>query len=163
MNYAEFKAFYEKHGYCISDISFSQKTLNEKQLIRKFNKYVKSLTRKGAKVDILWRDVRKEVFDRDNSECQLTNKLTEASRQMLRHNAGHLFYIIDPAHVIRRTKSAKLKYDPDNVVCLNRYSHSMLDNHKSPITGERISDDEVDLWWSIIVGAERFKRLKENS
>ena len=79
--------------------------------------------------------------------------------QALDNNAGYFAKIIDHAHVIRRSRAPKLKYDASNIVCLNRFSHSMLDNYRHPITGAQISEKEYEGWWKQIVGDSEYNRL----
>lgn len=61
---------------------------------------------------------------------------------------------IEVAHIKGKGAFAELKYDPDNAVLCNHYSHSLLDIHKSPLTGEDITDEERTSW---------FRRMKEHN
>ena len=172
MTFEEFKEFYKKFGRCPNDIGARKNSLNERQLITRYDKYLKGLQKKRDSlsknnIDEEWDFLKKEVFKRDGGSCRLLAFL-EAENSIniveeLRNNAGHLFYIIDHAHIIRRSISPKLKYDPKNVILLNRYSHGNLDQYRHPITGSSISAEEVENWWRFLVGEKNYNELKEQS
>ena len=68
---------------------------------------------------------------------------------------------LDVAHVIPRTSSKALYYEPDNLVLLNRVSHSLLDTYHDPITGVAIVPQQVEDYWKYIIGVEKYEELKE--
>lgn len=170
MTFEEFKEFYKKFGRCPNDIGKRKNPLNERQLVSRYDKYLKSLQKKKdalnrQSVDEEWDFLKKEVSERDKGSCRLVSFLQAENSfeiiEELKHNAGHLFYIIDHAHIIRRSVSPKLKYNPKNVILLNRYSHGNLDQYRHPITGSSIAAEEVENWWIFLVGENNYKELKE--
>ena len=97
--------------------------------------------------DTAWEECRTKVFQRDRLQCRLFNTLSVIEAILLKKNAGSQFGIIDPAHYRARSERPDAKNNPDNVVCLNRYSHRMLDDCCHPITGVPISKLERNDWW----------------
>jgi len=163
----EWKEFYETHGFLPSDVSRRTQRLNEIQLHSQYDKYCEAQRRAQKKHDEGVQDERwiSLLESIDLTFCQLHRQLRRAGMNrlwdtLIEHSGG-FHKIIDPAHVIRRSVSKALIYEPLNIVPLNRYSHSMLDSYRSPITGERIDKDRHDEWWLFIVGRERFNKLKE--
>lgn len=161
MIFDEFKEFYEEKGYLPNDVGKRKNRLNETQLKARFKKYEKTLERKEYTKDIQWEELKENL---DFSECSLIKRLKE--EQMydeiyeLKEKAGWLLKTIDPAHVFPKGGYPYLKYDLDNVVPLNRYSHSCLDTMRDPISGEPIDKEKHELFWMFIVGIERFTELK---
>ena len=161
MTFDEFKKFYEEKGYLPNDVEKRKNKLNETQLKTRFKKYEKTLERTEYTKDIEWEELKENL---DFSECFLIKRLKE--EQMydefyeLQNNAGCLLKTIDPAHVFPKGGYPYLKYDLENVVPLNRYSHSCLDTMRDPISGEPIDKEKHELFWMFIVGIERFIELK---
>jgi hypothetical protein len=56
-----------------------------------------------------------------------------------------------------------MRYEPKNVITINRFSHSCLDLSKSPVDGHPISVDEKIKWWQRIIGKEDWDYLEELS
>ena len=166
MTYQEFVELYQKYGKTPLQINPPKNTLNEKQLKSAYKKYLKREEKREEKiiqslVDERWEKVKKEVWDRDRGKCQLTPLLTAGELIIFLEKSGHLKEIIDPAHIYGKGAYPFLKYDPENVVLLNRYSHSMLDTYRSPVDGSPISQAEHTQWWCRIVGTKRYMRLEE--
>jgi hypothetical protein len=67
-------------------------------------------------------------------------------------NQNGLGGILDVAHVFGKGAFPWMRFDNKNVITLNRFSHSCLDNGKSPINGKAITDEERKLWWQRIAG-----------
>ena len=161
MTFDEFKEFYKEKGYLPNDVGTRKNKLNETQLRTRFKKYEKTLERKEYTIDIQWEELKENL---DFSECSLIKRLKE--EQMydefyeLQNNAGWLLKTIDPAHVFPKGGYPYLKYDLENVVPLNRYSHSCLDTMRDPISGEPIDKEKHELFWMFIIGIERFIELK---
>jgi hypothetical protein len=174
MDFNNFKQFYESKGFCPNDVGRRKNKLNEKQLLSKYDKYCQSENKKiEAKkrhlekanskeivvIDEKWIELVKKVRERDSNCCRLIKILSYTEIQRLKNNSNGLYKIIDPAHVIRRTKDFSLKYDVDNIVCLNRWSHGCLDQYKDPIDGKSISKEDVESWWKLIIGIENYNKL----
>jgi hypothetical protein len=71
--------------------------------------------------------------------------------------------ILDGAHVFGKSAYPWMRYEPKNVVTLNRFSHSCLDLSKSPVDGCPISVDEKIEWWQRSIGKEDWDYLEELS
>ena len=160
----EYKEYYKNHGRCI-DASRVKTTLNEKQLNSRYDKYVEKQKHirehHKFKLDDEWIALKSQLVQ----ECALIRALRQAGRITEIHeiykNGKFLVKSLDGAHVISRQKAPFMKYDPENVVMLNRYSHSMLDFLKSPIDGTSITKEEQDAWWIFILGEDRWNRLQD--
>lgn len=106
--------------------------------------------------DKQWKEVKDKVYTRDNNRCRLLKVLNIKEALLLQRNAGPYLSQIDPAHYIAVSENPSIMYDPNNICCLNHYSHSNLDSHKDPIDGHSISQREVDSWWiRILKGNEQ--------
>jgi hypothetical protein len=78
----------------------------------------------------------------------------------LRGNAGSEFQILDCAHYLPVGEYPSLCYVEENVVLLNRYSHSMLDSRRHPVTGQQLSREEQVYWWKVILGQSQYEALQ---
>lgn len=161
MTLEEFKQFYFEKGFLPNDVGTRKNKLNEKQIKTRHKKYLKANERKEYTIDEEWQELKTKL---DLSECSLLKRLRE--EQMfdeiaeLQEKAGWLLRTIDPAHVFSRSSCPHMKYDVENVVPLNRYSHSCLDSMRDPISGESIDLNAHRLFWMFIVGIERFTSLE---
>jgi len=111
------------------------------------------------KNDEQWKLTRASVFTRDNMSCRLLRVITPQEAIILKKNAGKALLTLDPAHVVAVSIAPHMCYDVDNIVALNRYSHSMLENSFNPITGDRIAAEDEENWWKRIIGDELFTKL----
>lgn len=162
--FEDYKKHYEKWGKCVDQAFPPKNPISEKSLKKRYEKFIKkSSFKKSFKKDEKWEQVREEVFKRDRGECQLLKILPLEYIQELKHNSGGLHKVIDPAHIFNKATYSSLYYDPNNIVCLNRFSHSCLDFDKDPITGESISKEKRNQWWNFIVGEERYFELKKKA
>jgi hypothetical protein len=179
MTYDEFVHFYHDNGRCVNQIQKPNHELSNQELQSRYNKYVKSEQKKEEKkqeliekqkqksfnkqeeVDLQLEEAYKKVDVRDKGKCQLINKLTREHFKELCSNAWkEMLDTIDHAHVFGKGPYPELKYDPNNIVLLNRYSHSMLDQYRHPLNGSQITDQEKIHWWIFIIGGERYNILK---
>ena len=101
--------------------------------------------------DLKWKETKQKVFQRDNNSCRLCRVLTAKEFMILKQHAGIYLSAMDPAHFLAVSSNPELCYDENNICSLNHYSHSMLDDHKSPIDGSYIKEDEVLYWWKRIL------------
>lgn len=163
LTFQEFLKYYNKHGKCINQIQKPRKPLNERQIKSRYDKYLKSeeKTNNLRKENLKWRRLVNEVRSRDRDSCRLWFVLNSEERRILIENAGHLLNILDPAHVFGKGSKPELKFEIDNIILLNRYSHTMLDENKNPITGDYISIEEKESWWKRILGKNFYNNLKE--
>lgn len=161
----EYKEFYKNHHRCPDSGTITKYKLNDKQLDSRYDKYVKKQKhireKSKFRLDEDWIALKSQLVQ----ECALIRALRNANRitdiNSIYRNGTFLVKSLDGAHVISRQKAPFMKYDPDNVVMLNRYSHSQLDFMRSPIDGTPITKDEQDGWWKFILGEERWERLNE--
>ena len=163
------EAFYQQYyrtGKLPGDIGARKNRLTEKQLQRKWNQYQQRELNRAEKKksqfnqkDERWEEIKAGL----GKTCRLVQRLSELGLNDalidLNNNAGWLLKTIDGAHYKSRSRHPFLIYYPDNVVPLNRYSHSMLDQYKDPINGEPISKDEHEEWWRLILGEETYDRI----
>ena len=111
-----------------------------------------------------WQKVKAEVKARDGLRCRLIKVLSYREMLILKKNAGPFLFSLDPAHYIAVSEDPSIMYIPENIVMLNRYSHTNLDNYRNPITGEPITKAEALKWWDRILrgNPEQYKYLKDN-
>lgn len=152
------------------------KKYNEKQLLTKYNSYIKSLNKKNESMkrhaenskkrniekiknkeyakstntDPMWVAVCKEVDIRDNN-CILIKILNPDERAILKDSSNGFHKILTHAHVLGKGAYPKFIYRADNIYLLNQYSHSMLDSSKCPLTGVSITKEEQTTWWNRIL------------
>lgn len=110
-----------------------------------------------------WQAVKQFVYDRDKGTDRIVPVLRIQEAHDLRRNAGHLLQILDPAHVVPVSKASSMCYDEDNVILLNRYSHDNLDHNRCPVTGRRLTRNQVHQWWARIVGVQKYKELLDRA
>lgn len=180
MSYDEFVEFYNIYGRTPNQISKPNHSLTVQELETKYRKYLQSEIRKeerkkeqikkqrerqrdkSKKIDTDLLEVYAKVNKRDHYKCRLMRKLKYEQLTELKQNAWEeLLDIIDHAHYLRRLSYPHLKYDKDNIVLLNRYSHSMLDQLCNPLNGKAISVEEHESWWKLILGPKQHKKLME--
>ena len=111
-----------------------------------------------------WKKVKDIVKDRDKNTCRLLRILSISEAFMLKRNAGSLLNTVDAAHYRPVSERPDLIYDPNNIVCLNRYSHSNLDDFKDPIDGHSILPEDAERWWRRILSFNKsqYSYLKTN-
>lgn len=100
--------------------------------------------------DEKWQVTKQRVIARDKYD-RILKILSPAEIYLLKHNASGLLNILDVAHYLSVSSRPDLVYKSYNAILLNRYSHSNLDNCRSPVTGDNISANEVYLWWGRIL------------
>lgn len=164
LSFENFITFYEKYGKTPNQAQPPKNPLNEKQLKSAYERYQRSvekqLQQKEEVEDTKLNEVYNQVDQRDG-KCVLTKKIDMYQNSTLKNNAQGFRNILDHAHVFGKGAYPHMKYMEDNIVLLNRYSHSMLDRRKNPITGVSISKEEHEQWWIFIIGKERYNKLKE--
>jgi hypothetical protein len=163
----QYLEFYHKYGRCVDQMQRPKNKLNERQLENKYGNYVrkeerKQLRRDIKKVDEEWETLRAYVLQRDAGICRLYRLLTPNERRYFKECGGYLFKVLDGAHVIARSLSKNLYYEPRNVVLLDRVFHSRLDFGQNPLNGKVCSRDEIEWWWRRIVGDTDYEWLLKN-
>lgn len=157
--------YYYSHNRCIDDFNIRKHPYTQTQLETKYKKYVEKESKKYEKnkiqIDEKWQNIIKNL----PNYCELIDRLKQDKKysdiEIIRSKAGFLVNTIDGAHYKSRQKAPFMKYDSDNVVALNRYSHSNLDFMKHPIYGIPITQEEQESWWKYILGEERYNRLNK--
>lgn len=169
MTFEEFVNAYKKHGKCPGQMSKPRHTLNERELKTRYEKYSKlkeKKIQKGSWDDPLWQEVADIVWKRDKSQCRLLSKLKvdnpELYMYFIKNNMKSLYTKLDLAHIVPRSQSKALYYEEENLILLNRVSHSLLDLYHNPITGESINKVQHDEWWQYIIGHELWRKLNDN-
>jgi hypothetical protein len=157
MTFEEFSEKCERR-FCLRKSLLSNNCKKESKQVKCYQKWQSSLI-KTYEVDEEWNAVKDIVWNRDRGECRLIPKLSADTFILFREKAQYLMETIDFAHYLGRGAHILEKYNPDNVVLLNRYSHSMLDQLKSPITGENITSEQWNYWWEFIIGKEMKNKL----
>jgi len=116
---------------------------------------MKSYSHRRDSNDKQWQEAKKLVSERDRGICRLLRILTIPEAMKLKKSAGSYLNIIDPAHYRAVSERPDLCYDYNNIVCLNRYSHSNLDDGKDPLDGHSITSEEVEGWWQRILKGDK--------
>jgi len=113
--------------------------------------------------DEKWEQVRQKVFERDKGRCRLLSLLSYKEIDIIKNNdVNNLRAILDTTHIIPRSMSSNLYYNIDNLVLLNRYSHSLIDSYKHPITMLPITNNEREEFWIKIIGIDLWNWLNTN-
>jgi hypothetical protein len=159
-SYDDFKEDYEEYHYIdkVSNRYYPQKPLNKKQIQRYYSQYVKKWERVyGSEVTRHTKeqsaDSKLSAFVRErDGGCRLLKLLSTEENAEWQKNQNGLGGILDAAHVFGKSAFPWMRFDERNVVILNRFSHSCLDNGKSPINGKAIADEQRKAWWRKIAG-----------
>jgi len=95
-----------------------------------------------------WEDTRNFAFNRDR-ECQLTACLTPEELKIVRQENGYqmMSSILDPCHILDKSTHKEYQYCPENIVIINRYFHTLLTEHRHPITKEFLNSRNDVLDW----------------
>jgi len=179
MTFEEFVEFYNTYGKTPNQISKPNHSLTPRELETKYQKYIrsedkkqqrkeeqikkqrKSQREKAKEIDFDLIKVYSKVDKRDNFQCRLIAILDfNAYRELTANAWDALLCQIDHAHYLRRLSYPHLKYDIDNIVLLNRYSHSMIDQMCNPVNGKPITKEEHENWWKLILG-NQYTRIME--
>ena len=109
-------------------------------------------------------DMIKDCRERDRG-CQYLKYLKRVGlANDLYSKAGSLVEVLDVAHVFPKGAFPWMRHDSWNVVLLNRYTHSMIDQGKHPSTGKPITPLQREVFWfgvfqASMSRAEAFDRL----
>ena len=155
MSLHEFTNSYKKYGKCPNDLGRREKPLNDRQVEMRYKAYLRSVERKKEHAE----RKKPSVFHEKRTICEISRILSFKELQLLKQNAGPLYQIVDGAHIFGRGPYPWMKDDDENIVGMNRYSHSCLDQTRHPVTGQQITEEERFLWWALIVGPELWKEL----
>jgi len=169
MTEKEFWAYHEKNPGQFPDVSY---TVNKNYISaaskrKRYFQYVSRMQDKEEQIQLKMAEkeddqavsFREQALKMYRYRCQLMQTLSTDEIHMLRDNAGGFMSVIDVAHIQSRGSTPEKKWDLDNVVLLNRYSHSMLDQGKHPLKGTPISPAEKAEWWKRIVNHAMAHRI----
>jgi len=163
LTFEEYKEFYEQRGFLPDDVSPRKNSLSDRQLKTRYNKYLKRREKQQRKIERKKEEIQN--LQPTSETCLFERRLqwegeVEHHRDLV-ENAGPLLDQVDRAHVIGRGRCPALKEDEENIVPLNRYSHSLLDQYKDPIYGTPISSEVHRAIWAFIVGERELENLEE--
>lgn len=160
MTFEQYEEYYERYGFVKGSCYKPKNKYNERQLYRKYEKY---MSKRNSKGQTELQELREKALERDK-ECQLCNKISVRDKAKIDSICDSInVHGLDMAHVFERGSYPKMALNLDNVVMLKRPIHNRLDTNCNPITGERISLEETISWWEYIIGKERYLRLKEET
>ena len=149
----------EKGKFCFQGKSRSNNCMKEYKQLKCYEKYVQQKYKEQDKIntgDLKWIELCEKVDIRDKRECQLWKILLSEQKQYIKDNYEDefniFFPIIDHAHIIPRSESQSKKYDINNVVCLSRYFHRLLDDNLHPVIKKPITQKERLDWMNKIRG-----------
>lgn len=135
----------------------SVKEQNCKQLKRHYERYLVLWNKLAEKSNNQFIDSQSKdsclsafVRNRDNG-CRLLSVLTENELNEWGANHNGIGLILDAAHVFGKNAYPKLRYNKNNIVTLNRFSHSLLDTGRNPLNGCVITAEDKENWWRRIV------------
>jgi len=154
MNFREFQEYYKKYKRCPNDAFVRKNPYTGKQLETRYKKYV----RKQSKKEIT-SNIRELAIKRDRNQCQLYKLLTRQDRDIVDSQLFKETMHLDMAHVFNKSSYPELKYELDNVVMIYRLFHNRLDTQCNPITGKPIDKKELEKWWKVIIGIDRWNNL----
>ena len=167
IEFEQFEKTYKEKGYLHfgTYIRRPTKPLNPRQLETAYKQYLAKVERRRQK-DKLKRSappsrdsvISSFIRNRDGNACRLLRILTTEEYNLWKSNYGGQD-TVDAAHVFGKGAYPWMRYVKENVVCLNRFSHSCLDTQRSPLTGKLISLEEHTYWWKRIVGEVTYNQL----
>ena len=79
----------------------------------------------------------------------------------LQQNGGYLISCIDHAHVFGKGSNCHMKNIPANIIPLNRFSHSMIDQSIDPVILKLMGSGGREKFFTEMVGEEIYKKLEE--
>lgn len=187
--FEEYKAYYKQYNKLpFPQVSYSTKSLNEKQLLTKYKDYQKKIESGQAKIQQM-----KQEYIESAGVSEYTKKVTEAMKQSKLSDPDHIRWnkffnglsdseknviksnmwmcprkdgdwVFDTAHIIERGVSSKLADDVRNMIEIPRAFHHYIDVYKNPlsIAHEPLSRTEHDKLWIDLIGQELWDWLQEN-
>ena len=178
-SFEEYKEYYSTHNRLpYPQMTYSNKPLNERQLMTKYKDYQKKVEKNKAK------PVYHQNDDADRPVSEYTKRLMSAKQKareldpeyeaykaflsklaieqriILKKNSVGVFGTFDPAHIFDCGSYPYMSDVVDNIVMIPRYLHTNIDQLINPFTQERMTRDEHTELWKLIVGEERYDRLQ---
>jgi hypothetical protein len=94
--------------------------------------------------DPKWDKACRLVDKRDNRRCQFDKCISLKEAHLLVNGSPK---ILDRAHILARSSYPNLKYNPNNIITLQRFIHNRMDHFQSPLTGEPVDLNLHYYWW----------------
>lgn len=161
LSFEEFEAYFKRYGRFPRGTYSRKRPPNDREMRTRYDKYVRAEQRSATyRAE---KEQPNEVNPAGPRRCSLLVLLDEDDKKVLIMNAGPLLYSLDRAHVFGKNAFSWMRFNVENIVWLNRFSHNCLDNGQNPITGQKIRGDDVRAWWELIIGEDRYARLWEIS
>jgi len=137
-------------GKCLRQTIKSKQCEKETKQIQCYKKYVlkkeKDWKKDHEEKDYEWESLKETIKLRDMS-CLFVKIATVQELSILEKKEGWwLQKFIDGAHLISRAEAPSQIYNVNNVILLNRYIHSCLDQFINPLTGESMGIEGKAQW-----------------
>ena len=165
MSFEEFLEFYNARGHLPGDVSPRKNRLNDRQLEARYQKYLRKLEKQEEKMQKKKEEVQSQAQKRKPVECKLIKRLREEGHTELLADlaeaAGPMMEKVDQAHILSRGAYPEMREDEENIIGLNRYSHTLLDEFRDPIYGVEIGKEHHRKIWAFIVGEAKLRTLRE--
>ena len=161
LSFDAFIVYYQKYKRCPNTTGARKRPLNEREIKTAYERYRRSEDRKIERRLEKGKDLTVDPVG--PKKCAILSLVRGDDWETLHKNAGRLIDLVDRAHVFGKGAYPWMRYDRDNVVWLNRWSHRCLDNGQDPITGKMIAKEEIEAWWRRIVGDARYDHLLARS
>jgi hypothetical protein len=144
-----------RSGRCLRQTIKSKQCEKESKQRYCYKKYVakkeKEYKKQFEDKDYRWEDLKEEIKLRDSS-CLFTKIATMDELRILESREDWwISKFIDGAHVVSRAEAPSQIYNVNNVILLNRYIHSKLDQFINPITLEFMGLEGKALWFTRIM------------
>lgn len=109
--------------------------------------------------DLKWQECRTKASLRAGGKCEVWAKLSAEERASVQF-ALHEDRVLDGMHVVPRSASRDLMYDPDNVVFGMRYFHRQIDNLVDPLTGDMLNWEGRIRWFKRFMKEKAWDKVK---
>jgi len=139
-----------REGKCLRQTFKSKQCEKDSKQIQCYKKYVDKKTKEYEKEhtekDWEWESLKEIIKLRDIS-CLFIKIATVQELSTLEKKEGWwLQKFTDGAHLISRAEAPSQIYNVNNVILLNRYIHSCLDQFINPLTGESMGIEGKAQW-----------------
>lgn len=111
--------------------------------------------------DKQWASIKKAVRERDKNTDRILRILPYKDAIRLRQIGKTMSNVLDTCHIFPVSVYPELCYVIDNLILMNRASHTWIDSSRNPVTGEPMSLEETMTWWQNIAGPDQWKRLMQ--
>lgn len=140
--------------FCLRKTFKSKKCLTEEKQELCYDKYKKKLNdvkMKSLEKDYEWEALKEEIWLRDEG-CLYLKIATKEEIKILEQIEGWwLSKYVDGAHLVSRSIAKDHIYNRSNVILLNRYIHSNIDNFIDPFTQKYMGVEGMAKWFTRIM------------